>query len=118
MKQRPETLFGTTVKTQTGVGNVYVTVNYLGGKPFEVFVSTGKCGQSTMAKAEAVGRLVSLALRNDIGVEEIIKQLSGIAGSHPLAHGDGIVLSIPDAVAKVLVMLERRECSESEQKEA
>ena len=102
MKDRPEELQGKTVKRQTGLGNVYITVNELEGRPIEVFVSTGKCGQSVMAKAEVIGRLCSLALRRGVEVEAIIKQLKGISGDHPMAHGTGIILSIPDAVGQVL----------------
>lgn len=102
MDPRPETLTGKTVKLQTGLGNVYITVNELEGKPIEVFVSLGKCGQSTMAKAEAVGRLCSLALRRGIEVEAIIKQIKGIAGDHPVPRGKSLILSIPDAVGQVL----------------
>lgn len=100
--ERPQTLNGWTRKIQTGLGNVYITVNEYKGIPFEVFVSTGKCGQSVMAKAEVVGRLVSLALRANVDINDIIVQLEGIAGDNPAPYKDGNVLSIPDAVGKVL----------------
>lgn len=101
-KERPETLEGKTVKIPTGLGNVYITINELDGVPFEVFVSTGKCGQSVMAKAESVGRLASLALRAGIPIQAISRQLKGIAGDKPFPYKDGVVLSIPDAVGRVL----------------
>lgn len=102
LRERPITLKGKTIKKKTGLGTIYITVNELNGKPVEVFVSTGKCGQSIMAKAEIVGRLVSLGLRRGIEVEAFIRQLKGIAGDHPLAQGHDVILSIPDAVGKVL----------------
>ncbi len=102
LKKRPDTLFGKTIRKKTGLGSIYITINELNGKPVEVFVSTGKCGQSIMAKAESVGRLVSLGLRRGIEVEAFIRQLKGIAGDHPLADGHELILSIPDAVARVL----------------
>lgn len=102
MKDRPETLSSVTVCTKTGYGNLYVTVCELDGKPFEVFATIGKSGKSIMAKAEVTGRLASLALRSGVDVQLVIDQLKGIAGEQPMANGDSVVLSIPDAVGKVL----------------
>ena len=81
---------------------MYVTVNEVDGDPFEVFVTIGKSGHSVTAKAEAIGRLVSLALRSGIEVKEIVAQLKGIGGEHPIFQKKGLLLSIPDAIAWVL----------------
>ena len=102
VRDRPETLQGFTTKVVTGMGNLYVTVTEMDGKPFEVFATIGKSGKSTMAKTEAIGRLVSLALRSGISVDKIVEQLKGICGEHPVFSKDGLVLSIPDAISKVL----------------
>jgi ribonucleoside-diphosphate reductase alpha chain len=99
---RPETLEGFTTKVVTGMGNLYVTVTEMEGKPFEVFATIGKSGKSTMAKTEAIGRLVSLALRSGITPDKIVEQLKGICGEHPVFSKDGLVLSIPDAISRVL----------------
>jgi ribonucleoside-diphosphate reductase alpha chain len=79
-----------------------VTVTEHEGKPFEVFATIGKSGKSTTAKTEAIGRLVSLGLRSGVQVEHIIEQLKGIGGEHPIFQKDGLVLSIPDAIGRVL----------------
>ena len=71
-------------------------------KPFEVFCSIGKSGYSTMADAEAIGRLASLALRSGIKTEEVINQLKGIGGAEPTFHNGNLIQSIPDAIAQVL----------------
>ena len=102
VEDRPDTLDGFTAKMPTGYGNLYVTVTEYEGKPFEVFATIGKSGKSTTAKTEAIGRLVSLALRSGVHVEHIIEQLKGIGGEHPIFQKDGLVLSIPDAIARVL----------------
>jgi ribonucleoside-diphosphate reductase alpha chain len=102
VKERPQTLPGFTTKMVTGMGNLYVTVTELEGEPFEVFATIGKSGKSTMAKTEAIGRLVSLALRSGVHVEKIVDQLKGICGEHPVFHKDGMVLSIPDAISRIL----------------
>ncbi|EFK94919.1 ribonucleotide-diphosphate reductase subunit alpha, partial [sediment metagenome] len=102
VKERPETLPGFTTKIATGMGRLYVTVTEHEGKPFEVFATIGKSGKSTTAKTEAIGRLISLALRSGVKVEHIVEQLKGISGEHPVFHEGGLVLSIPDAIARVL----------------
>ncbi len=99
---RPETLMGFTTKTKTGYGHLYVTVTEHEGRPFEVFATIGKSGRSTTAKTEAIGRLVSLALRAGVTVDKIVDQLKGIGGEHPIFQDGGLVLSIPDAIARVL----------------
>jgi ribonucleoside-diphosphate reductase alpha chain len=101
-KQRPVTLEGFTEKIITGYGNLYITVNKFGNKPFEVFAQIGKSGYSTMADTEAISRLISLALRSGINVDDIIEQLTGIGGASPIYQKGEMVMSIPDAIAKVL----------------
>lgn len=100
--KRPQCLQGFTEVIKTGYGNLYVTVNTFETRPVEVFVQIGKSGYSTMADAEATGRLVSLALRSGIAVEDVIEQLEGIGGSSPVFSDGKLVMSIPDAIATVL----------------
>ncbi len=102
VRKRPDTLEGFTSRIKTGYGNLYLTVTEFEGQPFEVFATIGKSGRSTTAKTEAIGRLVSLALRSGVNVEEIIDQLKGIGGEYPVFQEGGLVLSIPDAIARVL----------------
>ena len=100
--KRPQCLQGFTEVIKTGYGNLYVTINTFEGRPIEVFVQIGKSGYSTMADAEATGRLVSLALRSGIAVEDVVEQLEGIGGSSPVFSEGKLVMSIPDAIATVL----------------
>jgi ribonucleoside-diphosphate reductase alpha chain len=100
--KRPQCLQGFTEVIKTGYGNLYVTINTYEERPIEVFVQIGKSGYSTMADAEATGRLVSLALRSGIAVEDVVEQLEGIGGSSPVFSEGKLVMSIPDAVATVL----------------
>lgn len=99
---RPDTIPSYTHKISTGLGNLYITVTYFNEKPFEVFCSIGKSGYSTMADAEAIGRLCSLALRSGIPANEVASQLKGIGGSEPTFHNGNLIHSIPDAIAQVL----------------
>jgi len=102
VRQRPDVVEGFTQKIQTGLGVLYLTVNEVNGKPFEVFATIGKSGRSITAKAEAIGRLVSLALRSGVDVRDVVAQLKGIGGEHPVFQKKGMVLSIPDAISWVL----------------
>lgn len=101
-EERPDTLTSVTDKIKTGFGNLYITITFFNQKPFEVFASIGKSGYSTMADAEAIGRLLSLALRSGVDPKELVSQLKGIGGSEPIFTEGGLVTSIPDAVARVL----------------
>jgi len=100
--KRPPYLEGFTEVIKTGYGNLYVTVNIYEGRPFEVFVQIGKSGYTTMADAEAIGRLASLALRSGISVKDVVEQLEGIGGASPVFSEGKLVMSIPDAIAAVL----------------
>ena len=101
-RRRPSNLVGSTVKIRTSFGNLYLTLNHFEGKPFELFATLGKSGKDTQAHTEALGRLISLSLRSGVPVKEIIEQLKGIGGSQPIFEGDGIILSLPDAIAQGL----------------
>ena len=104
VRERPDVVYGFTQKVRTGHGLMYVTINEVDGRPFEVFATIGKSGRSTMAKAEAIGRLVSLALRSNVELGEIVKQIKGISGEMPVYQPgkQGLVESIPDGIAWVL----------------
>jgi len=102
VKKRPETLQGFTSRIKTGMGELYVTVNEDDGKPFEIFATIGRSGQSTTAKTEAIGRLISLCLRTGVDVKSVIKQIKGIGGEYAVFQKGGRVLSIPDAISRIL----------------
>jgi ribonucleoside-diphosphate reductase alpha chain len=102
VRERPDIVYGFTQKVETGLGVLYVTINEVDGRPFELFTTIGKSGRSITAKAEAIGRLVSLALRSGVEVVEIVRQLKGIGGEHPKFQKKGLLLSIPDAIAWVM----------------
>lgn len=102
-KPRPDVVSGSTYKIKTGYGTLFVTVNNDDdGKPFEVFAAIGKTGGFFAAKSEAICRLISLALRAGIDVEEVVEQLKGIRGPMPSWSKYGQVLSIPDAISHIL----------------
>jgi ribonucleoside-diphosphate reductase alpha chain len=63
----------------------------------------GKAGGSAMADAEAMGRLISLALRSGIPLMAVHRQLRGISSDRAVGLGPNKVLSVPDAVGMALV---------------
>jgi ribonucleoside-diphosphate reductase alpha chain len=81
---------------------MYVTVNEDEQGACEVFTQLGKSGGCTSSQAEAVSRMISLALRSGISQEEIVFQLKGIRCPSPTLAEGGAVLSCADAIAKAL----------------
>jgi ribonucleoside-diphosphate reductase alpha chain len=98
-RSRPELLRGTTRRMETPLGTLYVNITEDDkGQPFEVFMSLGKAGGALMADVEALGRLISLALRSGIPMREVWRQLRGISSDRVIGLGPNKVLSVPDAV--------------------
>ena len=102
-RARPDLLRGTTRRIETPLGTMYVTITEDDrGQPFEVFITLGKAGGAAMADVEAMGRLISLALRSGIPLMSIHRQLRGIASDRPIGLGPNKVLSVPDAIGIAL----------------
>jgi ribonucleoside-diphosphate reductase alpha chain len=101
-RQRPDVMMGITYKINTPYGNLYVTINEDAHGAFEVFAQMGKAGGFFSAQTEAITRLISLSLRSNIAIEEIIDQLKGIRGPDVSFSQEGMVFSLPDAIAKIL----------------
>ena len=98
-RSRPELLRGATRRVETPLGTMYVNITEDDkGQPFEVFISLGKAGGALMADVEAIGRLISLALRSGIPLKEIHRQLRGISSDRVVGLGPHKVLSVPDAI--------------------
>jgi len=109
LKPRPRAAEGITYRMPTPLGTMFLTVTRNGGgQPFEVFMQVGKAGSDTAAVTEALGRLISLALRIPSPLSpverlnEVVDQLSGIGGGRQLGFGRNRVRSLPDAVAQTL----------------
>ena len=98
-RSRPDLLKGSTRRIESPLGTMYVTITEDDrGQPFEVFMSLGKAGGALMADVEAVGRLISLALRSGVPLPEIYRQLRGISSDRAVGLGPNKVLSVPDAI--------------------
>jgi len=102
-RARPDTLRGITTRIETPLGTMFLNITEDDrGQPFEVFINLGKAGGAAMADAEAMGRLISLALRSGIPIREVHRQLRGIASDKAIGLGPNKVLSVPDAIGIAL----------------
>jgi ribonucleoside-diphosphate reductase alpha chain len=101
-KSRPRTVSGRTHKVALGASHLYITINHHEQHPVEVMLSLGKAGSDQQAKVEAIGRLISNALKYGVPPEVLINTLKGIGGaSYFFDHGYQYA-SVPDAVGQVL----------------
>ncbi len=101
-RPRPTVTKGRTIETKTGCGSLYITINEDRHGLAEVFIQLGKSGGCAASQTEAIGRLISIALRSWVSPESIIKQLKGIRCPYAGFDRGTIVTSCADAIAKVL----------------
>ena len=104
--ERPVQVPGVTEVKKVGCGKVYITDSIMPEFP-EVFIRLGKPGTCTDCWCQALGRVISFALRfQEETAEErrqkIVRAIKGIQCPNPMFQ-DGVQnLSCPDAIAKVL----------------
>lgn len=103
IRERPNTLTGTTQRIQTGYDHIYVNINTdVNGRPVELFTTYGQSGGFTKSMTEAIHNLVTLALRSNAAPEAVVDQLRGIR-SPKIGYDHGTrVDSIPDAIGLAL----------------
>ncbi len=100
---RPDVTFGRTARMRTGCGNLYITINEDDKGLSEVFIRMGKTGGCISSYTEAIGRLISLALRSGVDINSVTKQLKGIRCPNPSYTNNGFVASCSDAIRQALV---------------
>lgn len=106
-RPRPDVTRGFTEKMRIGCGSLYVTTNYDENGICEVFTSTGKAG-GCPSQSEATARLVSVALRSGISINEVYDQLKGIRCPSTIRQQGMSCTSCPDAIAKVVMKVSRQ----------
>ena len=87
---------------ETGCGKLFVIMNDDEFGPREVFANMGKAGGCASSNTEALGRLISLALKKGASTEEVTEQLKGIRCHAPYGLGPNATLSCADAIGKAL----------------
>ena len=104
-RPRPRKTIGTTIKSKTGCGSLFITLNRDEEGLFEIFTNLGKAG-GCPSQSEATARILSVALRSGVGPEVLIEQLKGIRCLSTVArrksNKDIDVLSCPDAIARAM----------------
>jgi len=101
-RTRAGRLFGFADRIDTGDGRIYASVGYDGEGIREVLIEVGKSGGVLNSLVEAIGRLISLALKYRVPRDEIGSMLRGIRSANTYGFGHNQVLSIPDAVGKMI----------------
>lgn len=101
-RNRPDVTQGITQKIETGCGHMYVTINSDEYGACEIFVQMGKVGGCASAQLEAIARLASLALRSNLKLESLVRQLKGIRCQSPMWHKGKMITSCGDAVGQAL----------------
>jgi len=103
-RKRPRITRGETLRVPVGdtCGSLFITVNRDDLGPCESFIALGRGGGCISSHVEALGRLVSLALRSGIDYRDIIDQLAGIRCAKARGIGEQAIRSCPDAVAQAL----------------
>ncbi len=102
-RARPDKLRSMSIRKETPLGTMFTHISEDDrGQPFDVFINLGKAGGSAMADAEAMGRLISLALRSGIPLQAVVRQLRGISSDRAVGLGPNKVLSVPDAIGIAL----------------
>ena len=111
---RPYSTQGVTRRLDTGCGKLYLTANFDDdGNIIETFITTGSDG-GCLIFTEATSRLISLAIRGGIPVEEVIEQLNSThpCPSYMMAHATGRKASkgksCASAIANVLKELQSK----------
>ncbi len=99
---RPRLLSGETERMDTGCGKLFVIMNDDEHGPREVFANMGKAGGCASSNTEALGRLISLALKKGAAPSEIVEQLKGIRCHVPYGMGPNATLSCADAIGKAV----------------
>ena len=88
---------------QTPMGKMYLFIREVDKNPFDIFVVIGRSGSDVTPFTEAIGRLLSIALRSNIPVEILGENLVGLGGRTSYGFGENRVLSVPDAIGKFLL---------------
>ncbi|WP_202320360.1 TSCPD domain-containing protein [Archaeoglobus neptunius] len=101
-RPRPRVTVGRTIEVSVGCGTLYVTINEDEHGIAEVFLRLGKSGGCSASQTEALGKMISLALRCDVNPEELIRRLKGIRCPNITWQDGEQITSCADAVAKTL----------------
>lgn len=97
----PDIMPAIRIRQLTPFGNMHVkiVVDPVSGREREVFAQLGKGGDLACSDLEAICRLVSLYLRVNGSLQDILNQLRGIGSSLSISTKDGRIVSLADGLA-------------------
>lgn len=95
----PDVLNSKRIRINTPEGKVYINISYVNNTAKEVYISHPADLEITKTEMyESIARIISIALRHDAPVQEIIKQLNKSNKKY------GSLNSVTNAISKALVM--------------
>lgn len=104
--ERPFSMRGITTKIKTPHGSMFITINFFEAQMKEIFVVVSKPGSEVRACAEALGRVISLALQKGVPPEDIAETLENIKTEeiswNKINGKNFTVSSIPDGISKAI----------------
>jgi len=93
----------TSIRVRTPDGDLFVHIAEQDGKPIELLMNIGKSGYALAAWSDALGRIVSLALRSGISLREIADTLSNIRADRVTRSNGIAVHSGPEGLATAIM---------------
>lgn len=109
IQERPRVLGGKTHKIRTAHGSLYITVNKMNGRVYEVFANGGKNGSEDSVNIEALTRAMSISLQSGTPIDAIVETLIGLNSGQGVwdklddsEEKSVLIKSTPDAVARIL----------------
>ena len=105
----PEIMSAIRLKQVTPFGNMHIkiVVDPVAQREFEIFAQLGKGGDIACSDLEAMCRLISLYLRVNGSLDDIVTQLDGIGSSLSVPTKDGRIASLADGLAKAIQKYQR-----------
>jgi ribonucleoside-diphosphate reductase alpha chain len=98
---RPKELSGKTYLCQSGCCRLYITVNLMDDKPWEVFIRTVGSG-GCEANSNALGRAISTGLQNGVPYQKFVRQFAKVNCIAALKNPEAEGLSCADVVGKCI----------------
>ena len=87
---------------KTGCGDLHILINFKGKDIVRIIPVMGKAGGCASAQLSAIGDILTLAFKEKIDCERIVKVLGGIYCMNTMGIGDDKVTSCSDAIAQAI----------------